>query len=113
MTPTPSTAGHDELIADLRKLDAHIAKAERIRARRYDHLRQRLVQHMRESKVGILKLSVARGFNKSRVTNLIYNGNRAVTADEWQALFDFIDKEERRRERQRKMIESLAPEYAD
>jgi hypothetical protein len=113
MTPTPSTANNDELITDLRKLDAHIAKAGRIRARRYEHLRQRLIQHMRSSKVGILKLSAARGFNKHRVTNLIYNGNRAVTADEWQVLFDFIDKENRRRERQRKLIESLAPEYND
>lgn len=113
MTPTPSTASNDELITDLRKLDAHIAKAERIRARRYEHLRQRLVARMRESGIGILKIGAARGFNKHRVTNVIYNDNKSLTADEWQALFDFIDKEERRRERQRKLIESLAPEYAD
>ena len=108
MTPTPSTASNDELITDLRKLDAHIAKAERIRARRYEHLRQRLVARMRESGIGILKIGAARGFNKHRVTNVIYNENSSLSADEWQVLFNFLDRERRRCDVHRIHLEVIA-----
>lgn len=103
----------DTLISELRKLDACIAKARRMRAKRYEALKALLSGTMKASGIGLRKISAARGFTRSRVLNVIYNENGSLSADEWQALFDFIDKEVRRRERQRRLIESLAPGYDD
>lgn len=105
---TPATATPEQIISELRKLDNCIAKARRMRARRYAVLRSMLSSTMRESKVGLRKLSSARGFNKHRLTNVIYNENSSLSADEWQVLFNFLDRERRRCESHRSHLESIA-----
>ena len=105
---TPTIATPEQIISELRKLDNCIAKARRMRARRYAVLRSMLSDAMRESRVGLRKLSSARGFNKHRLTNVIYNENSSLSADEWQVLFNFLDRENRRREAQRIYLESIA-----
>lgn len=104
---TPTTATPEQIISELRKLDNCIAKAKKMRARRYAVLRSMLSSTMRESGIGIRKLGMARGFNRSRVLNLIYNENSSLSADEWQVLFNFLDRENRRREAHRLHLESI------
>lgn len=105
---TPTIATPEQIISELRKLDNCIAKARRMRARRYAVLRSMLSSTMRESKVGLRKLSSARGFNKHRLTNVIYNENSSLSADEWQVLFNFLDRERRRCDVHRIHLESIA-----
>lgn len=105
---TPTIATPEQIISELRKLDNCIAKARRMRARRYAVLRSMLSATMRESRVGLRKLSSARGFNKHRLTNVIYNENSSLSADEWQVLFNFLDRERRRGEAHRIHLEVIA-----
>lgn len=105
---TPTIATTEQIISELRKLDNCIAKARRMRARRYAVLRSMLSATMRESRVGLRKLSSARGFNKHRLTNVIYNENSSLSADEWQVLFNFLDRERRRGEAHRIHLEVIA-----
>ena len=104
---TPTIATPEQIISELRKLDNCIAKARRMRARRYAVLRSMLSSTMRDSKIGLKRLSSARGFNKHRLTNVIYNENSSLSADEWQVLFNFLDRENRRREAHRLHLESI------